>query len=412
MHLPKVIGFKQHGEVYDFDKILSLFNWNFSGSNYLLDFRTCQRANYQALSLWVLYVWYLKKRGVNIHFKYNRTNDGVTKMWRKMGASGWFHVLNSPDTNFLGSSDKPLLAIRNPQDFRNALERVEEYTKDFNVEYNKTLRYVISELLYNTLEHGKHDNIPSIIQYNWYRDKNEISFIIADLGMGIKRHLEQTYPPFDNDLEAIKYAIKPQVSGTFGKVSTTYQSKNNAGIGLFLSTNIIRKLRANMHIISGNGVLHISPVDVTGKTIRYNWPGTFINVSIKLGKHEKFSLHSMMSEFRNSARREIAAGESNESQQTKYVNIFNFFGKHAEVKDDAIKYRDRHLIPAVAESKNIVLDFENVESAPHSFISALIATPIKSYGIISYKKIKVVNALPEIRETIDFIFDENVELNN
>lgn len=405
--LPKQLGFRHHGEVYDFDKVLSLFNWEFPGKKFQLDFSNCYRANYQALSLWVLYVWYLKSKKTNITFKLHEPIAGASQMWRKMGASGWYHVLTSTDINFNGSFDKPLLAIRNTNDFKSALQRVEEYTKEFNVEYNKTLRYVISELLYNTLEHGNHSNIPSIIQYNWYREKNEISFVIADLGIGIKRHLEQTYPPFDDDIEAIKYAIRPQVSGTFGKTNTMYQSKNNAGVGLFLSTSIIRKLNAHMHIISGNGVLHISPVDITENTLKSYWPGTLINVSIKLGKNDKFSLHSMMSEFRDAARREISMGENNEMQQNKYVNISNYFGRHAEVKDEAIRYRDKHLLPAVAEEKTLVLDFEGVESAPHSFISALIATPIQVFGMAAYKKIKVVNALPEIRETIDFILDEN-----
>jgi hypothetical protein len=48
-----------------------------------------------------------------------------------------------------------------------------------------------------------------------------------------------------------------------------------------------------------------------------------------------------------------------------------------------------------------------VISAPHSFLSALLATPIKILGLPAYKKIKIVNAAPEIRETIDYILDEN-----
>ncbi|WP_222860938.1 hypothetical protein [Vibrio cholerae] len=46
-------------------------------------------------------------------------------------------------------------------------------------------------------------------------------------------------------------------------------------------------------------------------------------------------------------------------------------------------------------------------SAPHSFLSALLASPIKSLGMVSFKRIKIINASPEIRETIDFIFDDN-----
>ncbi len=31
-------------------------------------------------------------------------------------------------------------------------------------------------------------------------------------------------------------------------------------------------------------------------------------------------------------------------------------------------------------------------------------------GLAAYKKVKVINALPEIRETVDFIRDENTSL--
>ena len=45
--------------------------------------------------------------------------------------------------------------------------------------------------------------------------------------------------------------------------------------------------------------------------------------------------------------------------------------------------------------------------APHSFLSGLFASPIKSLGISAYKRLKFINTKPEIRETIDFIFDDN-----
>ena len=69
--------------------------------------------------------------------------------------------------------------------------------------------------------------------------------------------------------------------------------------------------------------------------------------------------------------------------------------------------RDRRLLPAIAQGKTLLLDFEEVISAPHSFLNALLASPIRQLGMAAYKRIKVINALPEIRETIDFILDEN-----
>lgn len=405
--LPRRFGFRDANGVFDFNNIINFFDWDHSKTQIVIDLRNCMSADYQALSLLVLYIWKLKTLGIRIEILSREDNNGATQMWRKMGSFGLFEVLFNEKANFRSSADKPLIAIRNRDDFSFALGKIENYTSKFDVEYNKTLRYVISELLYNTLEHGRNIKVPSVIQYNWYKHKNEISFIIGDLGIGIKKHIEQAYPGFENDIDAIFHATKPQVSGTFGKSSGAYESKNNAGVGLFLSTNIIRKLRANMYIVSGSGLLHVSPMDITKSTLESRWPGTFIYVSIMLGSDTNFSLHSMMSEFREAAKNEIASGSEIELSENLYINVYNFFGKHAEIKEDAIRYRDKHIIPAIREGKKVLLDFETVESAPHSFLSALMATPIVLLGYKAYKHIKIINALPEIRETLDFILDEN-----
>jgi len=120
-------------------------------------------------------------------------------------------------------------------------------------------------------------------------------------------------------------------------------------------------------------------------------------------------LHQMMQEFRESAIREQKTADLSEQGEQFYFSIFNYFGAYAEDKDGAIKYRDNRLFPAINEGRVILVDFDGVNSAPHSFLSALFASPIKSLGIHAYKKLKFVNAAPEIRETLDFILDENTE---
>lgn len=404
--LPQRFTFAYRGD-YNFNKILYLFDWSISQTSVIIDLRRCTRANYQALSLLVLYIWHLRVQGcqVKIVRAYNE-RYGATKMWRLMGANGLFFVLSSPSTNFRSHNYKPIFAIRNRADFRTALKKAESYSHDFDVEYEKTLRYVLSELLYNTLEHGKNPQIPSLIQFVYYRDNQEISFIVADLGIGIRRHLRQTYPNLEGDAASISFALNPQVSGTFAQ-GNAYKSKENAGIGLYLSSNIIRKLHADMHIISGDGVVHISPTDVTERTLQYRWPGTFVNVRLKLSPFQNFSLQKMMSEFRAAARVEIDQRERDEEQTVYYLSIKNYFGKYAEDKELASKIRERYLLPAIVNGQGLLLDFEDVISAPHSFLNAFIASSIRQLGMASYKRIKVINAAPEIRETIDFIMDEN-----
>lgn len=415
LELPPRFAFKDQGLI-DFNAVLSFFDWSLRDRQVKIDMTKCKSPNYQALTLLVLYAWRLRFQGCRVSFELDSSEDGASQIWRTMGAQSLFQVSTHEDQNFRSNQFKPLIAVRGSADFKDALSRVENYTNGFNVEYVNTLRYVLSELLYNTLEHGQshfqylgeQKRVPSLIQFAWYQNNNEIHFLVADTGIGIKQHLEQAYPGIESDEEAIKMAIRPQVSGTFGK-NDPYSGKNNAGVGLYLSTNIIRRLKADMHIVSGNGVLHISPRDITGCELKHSWPGTFVLVSVKLEKDPTFALHAMMQEFRESARKEVSKADLQIQNETFYCNIINIFGPFAEDKEAAIKYRDRKLISAIHEGKKVVVDFEGVENSPHSFLSALLATPIKILGMDSYKKIRILNASPEIRETIDYIMDENTD---
>jgi hypothetical protein len=411
LQLPPRFSFKEH-DVYDFERLISFFNWNIHDSPVEIDLTRCHTANYQALSLLAIYGWKLKSQGCRVTFVENEKVTGASEMWRTMGARGLFAVLFNDGQQFKGNHFKPLFAVRDAKDFGTVIQSAESYTDGFNVEYESTLRYVLGELLYNTMEHGscfsgpRSVRIPSLVQFTWYKQRNEIQFIIADLGVGIKAHIEQAFPPLETDEEAIEFALRPKVSGTFGR-NDPYKNKNNAGMGLFISSNIIRRLNADMHILSGNGLVHISPRDVTRRRMETAWPGTLVLVSLRLERNSNFVLHKIMQEFREAADKEQKFGDTKEAATTILIGIENFFGKYAEDKEAAIKLRDKRIFPAIEEGKNVLINFENVVSSPHSFLSALLASPIKSLGMSSYKRIKFVNATPEIRETIDFILDDN-----
>ena len=96
-----------------------------------------------------------------------------------------------------------------------------------------------------------------------------------------------------------------------------------------------------------------------------------------------------------------------DKKETVSIEIRNHFGRYAEDKDRAKKIRDEKILPALAEDKSLIIDFEDIVSAPHSLLNAMLATPIERLGLAAYKKIKIINAAPEIRETLDFIFDDN-----
>ncbi len=414
LKVPPHFTFARSGTKY-FDTVLDFFNWDLRDIPVEIDFTDCDSANYQAISLIIPYAWRLKQQGCSVSFKvqtYGEQNG--SRVWRLMGAPGLFPVATDPKTNFHYNEHKPLFAIRNSDDFKQALSVADGFTIDYGVEYQKTLRYILSEILYNTIEHGKSDFFwhkhrfptPSILQFTWYEKINELHFIVADTGVGIRTHLSQAYPALGSDEEAIRLALQPEISGTFG-AQDPYSNRNNAGMGLYLSSSIIRRLHADMHIVSGGGIAHISPTDVTTKQQEVSWPGTFVLVTVRLDRGTLVALDSLMVEFREHAKQEVAARTAVQKDDRFYLNIFNYFGRFADDKEAGIKFRNRHLLPAVDEGKSFVVDFSGVDSSTHSFLNAVFASPIRRMGIRAYKRIRVVNATSDIRETMDYVLDDN-----
>lgn len=411
--LPARFTFTDH-DSFDMAGPLSFFDWDLTDCIVKIDMTACKHPNYQTLTLLTLYSWHLKNQGCTIDFSRSEHDQDAAAMWRRMGARGLFNVLQSKAQQFKGDPLKPLFALRNRSDFSSIIEKADSYVEGFNIEYTKTLRYVLSELLYNAMEHGKRhpsdktygEAIPAVVQFTWYKERNELRFLVADIGQGIKRHIEQMYPGQESHEQAIKLALKPQVSGTFAN-QDPYRAKDNAGMGLYFSTNIIRRLNADMHVVTGDGIVHISPRDVTGYTMPTSWPGTLVHVVIRLNNNESFALQKMMQDFREAAMNDQRKADHREESNRYLINVANYFGTFAEDKAAAIKFRNERLFPAVDEGKDVVIDFEGVISAPHSFLSALLASPIKRLGMAAYKRLRFINVAPEIRETIDFILDDH-----
>ena len=406
--LPKTFSFIQNG-ITEFDSILSLFKWNYSNTKIIIDGNQCKHASYQTLTLLILYLWKLKqqKTFISIQFPKHSTLD---IMWNRLDGPNYLSILNNSQNNFHYVYNKPLFAIKyKDHNITQMLNTIRDYAMDLPTDlirgYEDAVRYIISELTYNALEHGFNPQIPSLLQFNWYRDKNQLSFILADLGVGIKNHLEQTYAPFTNNTDAIAMALEPEISGTFGVNVGPYKQQNNAGMGLYLSSNLGKTLEADMYIVSGDGVAHISPLDVTYTTLNNSWPGTFIYMTIGFDRLKTYDLHKHLEDFRKHATETVAKRNNIVRAPELYIDMYNYCGERCEVKLEAINLRERKIIPAIQKGETVILDFSHAITATHSFLTALLADPIKILGLKSYKQIKIIGANETIRTIIDFVFD-------
>jgi hypothetical protein len=412
--IPRKFSF--YARVLDFDHVLKFFDWTLKDVSLLIDISSCESANFQALALLIQYAWYLTLNGCSVTFKYGTDKSGPTKMLRDMGAIDWPEILATDGRDFGDEPGKKTYALRRRSDVSNTINNARRAIRNYTVGFPEYLSYIISELLYNATEHGQRTamlnkgdiRVPAIFQFGYYPMVNRLAFFFTDLGMGIKAHLEQVYSVFPTHQEAIKYALNPNVSGTFHQQSNPYATKDNAGMGLTYSSSMLKRLKGDMFIVSHNGMVHISPEDVTTRSLRHFWNGTFVLINLNINDAPPIALKDLLSEIRVKAQREIDGAREKEQSTRYHVSLYNYFGKWAEDKDAAITFRDRHLIPAIEAGKRIDLDFRDVETAPHSFLNALLATPVRLLGLKAYQWIRVCNASGSIHEIIDTIVEGNL----
>lgn len=167
-------------------------------------------------------------------------------------------------------------------------------------EQAKTLGYIVSELVRNVIEHADSEN-GALLCAQYYKKSNSIRIGIADTGRGIKSTITQSHAAA-TDLEAIRLALMPGITGTTAKEGGTEQ---NAGAGLFFIKSIASVNRDFFMIYSGTGFYKLLKKTPTASrrlkadpfTDRHTmssdmpaWPGTLVGVDITLDQTEEFSL--------------------------------------------------------------------------------------------------------------------------
>ncbi len=114
-------------------------------------------------------------------------------------------------------------------------------------EANATIvKYIIGELVRNVLEHS-FAKAGAIVAAQYYKKTNRVSIGICDCGIGIWKSLNTYWHP-KNDIDAIKLALTPGITGTTRKEGGTAE---NAGAGLFFIKSIAKTTRNYFTIYSG-----------------------------------------------------------------------------------------------------------------------------------------------------------------
>jgi len=180
----------------------------------------------------------------------------------------------------------------------------------------ESIRYVVSELVRNVLEHSESRN-GAILCAQYFKKSNTIRIGIVDTGVGIKQTINQSHRA-TTDLEAIRLALTPGITGTTRREGGTEQ---NAGAGLFFIKSIAYVNRNFFMLYSGNAlykllmrnpknkrlVLHADPFR-DRYSIKDNlpkWQGTVVGMDISLDATSEFrSLLNLIGETYHEAIKE------------------------------------------------------------------------------------------------------------
>ena len=109
------------------------------------------------------------------------------------------------------------------------------------------VKYIIGELVRNVIEHSFAKN-GAIVAAQYYKKTHRVSIGICDTGIGIWQSMNTYWHP-KNDIDAIKLALTPGITGTTRREGGTSE---NAGAGLFFIKSIAKITRNYFVIYSGS----------------------------------------------------------------------------------------------------------------------------------------------------------------
>lgn len=159
--------------------------------------------------------------------------------------------------------------------------------------------YIMSELVRNVIEHAD-SKFGAFVAAQYYPKTNTIRIGISDVGVGITKTIRHSHHAL-NDLQAIRLALTPGITGTTKKEGGTEQ---NAGAGLFFVKSIAATNEDFFGIYSGNAfykLLRQNPLkkdflnadpfeDRHSAASDYPyWQGVAVGIDIKLDEHERFT---------------------------------------------------------------------------------------------------------------------------
>lgn len=264
------------------------------------------------------------------------------------------------------------------------------------------LQYCVLELGRNVVQHAASPS-GGVAMAQVFPARRAVQITVSDRGQGILSALGETHPELRNDLEALKAAVLPHVSGAFP--SGTYSASENAGLGLFFTKEIAWRSSGTFFLVSGDHMLSERAGVESGSSRRYRsimpWGGTSVTLDLPLDGTPDFAgLLELCRQLSRAARR--SPGEAGLDFLREVPDLADLprirIQPFSEDVEQAVRIRDDVLLPAVKEGKMVLLDFEGVRFATQSFVHALLNDVLRETG--SLTRVSFVNCTRSTEEAI------------
>lgn len=315
-------------------------------------------------------------------------HDPTTRVGGYLIAAGLYELLDAPrPANYLITDDShtaPLTQITTSSEIPPFVSQVTALLQIDDEELEGAVRYSLVELLRNVVQHAR-SPIGGVAMAQYFPKTGLVEVAVADVGIGVRSTLCTRYPEITTELAALKFAMMPHVSGTFG--TRMYGSMlDNAGLGLFFIKEIVERSAGGFFLASNNSLVDVwgnadgSPGKQIMTSRSAGWPGTFAVLQFRRNHVEDFE------DLLGVCRRLAAESRQSGGEETPHfvdsipdeVNLpVVRVGAFEEDVEAAARVRDETIIPTVAAGDIVVLDFRGIKFATQSFVHALLYKVIR-----------------------------------
>lgn len=147
------------------------------------------------------------------------------------------------------------------------------------------LNYAISEILRNIPEHSECFESWVCVQKWDHPNYFEIEAAIVDYGIGIITNTKKKYPNKSTE-DLLKKVMSPGFT-TSNYVIRSYESDyyQNSGFGLYVVSNICKRLNGEFVILSNNSLYKLTSKETLYKNNKFDFPGIAIKMKLQIPKN-------------------------------------------------------------------------------------------------------------------------------